>query len=86
MNIDDILSRQEFREIDDFLNQEMLSSAGDFLVGRMLEVFEDDSKVRNWFYSELKVLDNQRPYDYCLDGREYEVEQLLGRIEYGLIS
>ncbi|MBT3690996.1 DUF2384 domain-containing protein [Candidatus Woesearchaeota archaeon] len=86
MDINDILRKEEFRELENFLNREMHTLAGDFLMGRMLEVFNSGLVVRNWFYSKLPALDYDRPYDYCKDGRGREVEEVLGRIEHGIYS
>jgi len=86
VDINDILRREEFKELEDFLNHEMHTLSGDFLMGRMLEVFNNGLIARNWFYTELPALDHYRPYDYCKDGRAHEVEELLGRLEHGIYS
>ncbi|MEK6757956.1 MAG: antitoxin Xre/MbcA/ParS toxin-binding domain-containing protein [Nanoarchaeota archaeon] len=86
MNIDDFLEKPEFKEFDKFLTSEMYKKAGRELFGKMLEVFENERDARGWFYSNIKSLDDKRPYDYCLEGKHEYVESELGRIKHGIVS
>ena len=84
MDIDDILKQERFNELDRFLTQEMHRLAGGSLVSRMNNVLGSEDRARNWFYSSIVSLGSKRPYDYCKAGDVTEVENLLGRIEYGV--
>lgn len=86
MNIDDFLKRKQFRYLNEFLTDEMHRKAGDDLVSQMIGVFKTKEKARNWFYSPLLALGSKRPYDLCKEGNRQEVEEVLGRIEYGIYS
>jgi len=59
-----------------------------YLVDKALELFEGDLEAAaRWFTSPKKALDNQQPIQYArteLGARE--VENLLGRLEYGVFS
>lgn len=83
MNITDILERKEFKELDNFLNDEMGKYAGEKVIDKMTEVFGNRTIARDWFYSNALALGDKRPYDYCKEGKKKDVEDLLGRIEYG---
>ncbi len=84
MNIDDILKQEKFKELDLFLTEEMQKVAGKDLVKKMISVWESKEIARNWFYNNAIALGGKRPYDYCKEGKTKEVEDLLGRIEYGV--
>jgi uncharacterized protein (DUF2384 family) len=86
MNIEDFLKTEKFKELDLFLNSEMKKYAGDELIKKMKSVFGDFEKSRNWFYSNLKSLRNERPYDYCRKGNVSDINDLLGRIEHGIFN
>lgn len=86
MNIEDLLKTEKFRELDIFLDSEMKKYAGEELIEKMNSVFGDYDKSKDWFYSKLIVLNNERPYDYCKRGNASELKDLLGRIEHGIIS
>jgi uncharacterized protein (DUF2384 family) len=84
MNIDDILQRHEFRALDDLLNEELRMHAGPQLVEMMNDVFGNEARARDWFFSECRALEGERPYDYCRRGKTQEVYDVLGRIEMGV--
>lgn len=86
MEIDDILKQSEFKHLDDFLTNEMHEVGGNDLVIKMVEIFEERENARDWFYSPIKALGGNRPYDYCKSGKAQEVRDVLGRIEYGVYS
>jgi uncharacterized protein (DUF2384 family) len=86
MNIDDILKKSEYSNLNHFLTNEMHRSAGVDLVKRMFGVFKDQSKSRDWFYSNNVALGNRRPYDLCKEGNGSLVEVIVNRIEYGIYS
>lgn len=82
MTIDDKLNNDE----NDLaiLDKEMEKVAGLELIDRMIKVLDNRDSARKWFYTQIISLGNQRPYDYCKEGKHQEVEDLLGRIEYGV--
>jgi uncharacterized protein (DUF2384 family) len=83
MNIDDILQKKEFKELDVFLTDEMNKYANQEMMKQMLDVFGDEKKARNWFYSKLIALGNKRPYDFCKKGEGEKVSDALGRMDSG---
>ena len=87
MDIDDFLKLKKFQVLDEYLTSEMNRTAGDDLVSRMMDVLETTEKgARDWFYSEIIALGGKRPYDFCKEGNYQEIENLLGRMEYGVYS
>lgn len=86
MRIDDLLKTKQFKELDLFLTKEMVKYAGIELFQKMIEVLENETSAKNWFYSPLSSLDGKRPYDYCKEGKLSEVEKVLGRFEHGVYS
>ena len=87
MNIDDILKQKQFKPLDKYLTKEMYKTAGQDLVSRIRDVLETTEKgARDWFYSEIIALGGKRPYDFCKEGNYQEIENLLGRMEYGVYS
>ena len=57
------------------------------LVGKAKTVFGDISAARNWLTSPQIGLDGQKPLEYATtEVGAREVENLLGRIEYGVYS
>jgi hypothetical protein len=86
MDIDDILEKAEFKNLKDYLEKEIDSTAGKDLVEFMYLVLGDKNSSKNWYFSKLLALGNKRPYDFCKDGKNEEVKNLLGRIEHGVYS
>ncbi len=57
------------------------------LLALAVDVFEDEDAAREWFLSPQIGLDMRSPYDLAFTGAgAREVEDLLGRIEYGVIA
>ena len=57
------------------------------LLAQAVDVFEDEDAAREWFLSPQIGLDMRSPYDLAFTGAgAREVEDLLGRIEYGVIA
>lgn len=52
----------------------------------MIEIFGNKEDAKGWFYSSLLSFDWKRPYDYCKEGKVFEVGNELGRIEHGILS
>jgi uncharacterized protein (DUF2384 family) len=86
MDIDDFLKQERFKELDDYLTKEMYKRAGSDLVNKIIELLESEEIARQWFYSKNPVLNNERPYDYCLKGKQKEIEEEIGRAEYAIPS
>ncbi|MBI5065976.1 DUF2384 domain-containing protein [Candidatus Woesearchaeota archaeon] len=86
MDIEDLLAQEKFKELDKFLNEEMINYAGKDLIEKMTKVWGNKEVARKWFYSNALALGNERPYDYCKKGKQKEVNDLLGRIEYGVCA
>ncbi len=86
MNIEDFLKTEQFKELDEFLNEEMKKYAENELLEKMDFVFGDSEKSRNWFYTSLIALGGKRSYDYCKEGKSSYIEDVLGRIEHGIIQ
>ena len=84
MIINDILKKQEFKDLDLFLASEMKRLTGKELYEKMIMILENEESARDWFYSPIFLLNEKRPYDYCLDGKIEEVERVLEHIEYGV--
>ena len=68
---------------DNYSISDVRKIAGEDLTDRMLDVFEDETKVVNWFYSSNKAL-GVSPSEYCIEGKSSEIEKILGRIEHGI--
>ncbi|MGD9275583.1 MAG: DUF2384 domain-containing protein [Candidatus Pacearchaeota archaeon] len=97
MQIDHFLEREEFKELDLLLTKEMhkldllltkemQKYAGEELINMMIDVFGTKEKARNWFYSKIVALGDERPYDFCKRGDNPTIRQELVVIKYGLIS
>ncbi len=87
MNIDDMLKQEQFKPLDEHLTKEMYKTAGKALVSRIMDVLETTEEgARNWYFSGSIPLGGKRPYDLCKDGKHQEVEDELGRMEYGVYS
>ncbi|MBW2011413.1 MAG: DUF2384 domain-containing protein [Deltaproteobacteria bacterium] len=57
------------------------------LYEKALEVFEDAGLARQWFKMPAKALGGKTPLEYAdTEPGAQEVEDLLGRIEYGVFS
>jgi putative toxin-antitoxin system antitoxin component (TIGR02293 family) len=57
------------------------------LYEKSLDVFEDDHLARQWFKMPAKALGGKTPLEYAdTEPGAQEVEDLLGRIEYGVFS
>lgn len=57
------------------------------LFDRAREVFGTDENTRGWFNAKLLALGGQTPLDYAqTEPGAREVENLLGRIEHGIVS
>ncbi len=84
MNIKDIINDDIIEDLDGFLIKNMLQVAGENLTKKIKNLFEDEESAKNWFYSPLIALDGKRPYDFCKDGRSSEVEDILGRMDFGV--
>ena len=57
------------------------------LLAQAVDVFEDPDIAREWFLAPQIGLDMRTPYDLAYTGAgAREVEDLLGRIEYGVIA
>ncbi len=67
------------------LEKEMYNVAGKDLVERMIEVLGKENYLE-WFYSPNTVLNNKKPYDFCKEGKQSEVDDLIGRLEHGVFS
>jgi uncharacterized protein (DUF2384 family) len=85
MNIDDFLAKEEFNKLDDLLTNEMHNTMSENLIKRMVNLFSSEKKARDWFYSENPYL-KKRPYDFCKEGHEFQVELILANIRYGPMS
>ena len=68
------------------LFDEMYRSAGRELAKKMFVVLESRENCVKWFYSPLIALGNKRPYDYCMAGKQSQINNLLDHIKYGIIS
>ena len=86
MDIDDILGLLEFKTLDTFLNKELERTAGSKLIEQMNYIFDSESDVRTWYFSNCIALGNKRPYDYCKMAKQQEVKDILERIEHGAYS
>ena len=84
MIINDLLKKQEFKELGLFLTSEMKKLIGNELYEKMVMIIKSEENARDWFYSPIFLLNGKRPYDYCLDGKTEEVERVLEHIEYGV--
>ena len=40
----------------------------------------------DWYYSSITAVGNKAPDEYCKNGKSSEIEELLSRIEHGIIS
>ncbi|PKN17919.1 MAG: hypothetical protein CVU71_10330 [Deltaproteobacteria bacterium HGW-Deltaproteobacteria-6] len=57
------------------------------LLQRAIDVFGDEEKAKQWFSSPQKALGGKTPLEYSeSDVGAQEVEDLLGRIEWGVYS
>lgn len=67
------------------LSEKILDIADLYAFG--FEVFEDESKFRDWMNAPVRALDYQKPLDLIDNqfGRE-EVRNIIGRIAYGVYS
>ncbi len=84
MDIDDII-KKKFKDLDKFLTDEMYKTAGNDLIKIMIRVLGKEY-ARDWYFSKATGLNYERPYDYCRQGKQKEVEKLLGRIEDSVVS
>ena len=70
-------------DIDTVLKDHLVSLLR--IVAQGLRTWEDEQQLREWLYSRIENLGNQRPIDLLsLETGRREVEQALDRIEYGL--
>jgi putative toxin-antitoxin system antitoxin component (TIGR02293 family) len=59
----------------------------DALAGHGLRVFEDQGKFNRWLRRPLEILDGQSPLQMLDTATGFQVvDQILGRIEYGVYS
>jgi len=86
MQINDILKQEKFKDLNSFLTKEMYDCAGDNLVRKMIDVLDNEINAREWFYSHVRGLGGERPYDYCKKGKNSEVEDLIMRLAYGVYT
>lgn len=84
MQINDILKQEKFKDLNLFLTKEMYDCAKGDLVRKMIDVLDNETNAREWFYSPAKGLGGKRPYDYCKQGKNSEVEDLIMCIAYGV--
>jgi uncharacterized protein (DUF2384 family) len=65
---------------------DMYRLAGKDLVEKMIDVLESEDNAERWFYSPLIALGGKRPYDCCMNRNISDIEELLIRIEHGVLS
>jgi putative toxin-antitoxin system antitoxin component (TIGR02293 family) len=57
------------------------------LFDRAREIFGNDENTRGWFNAKLLALGGKTPLDYAqTEPGAREVENILGRIEHGVVS
>ena len=80
MNIDDLIKHTSF---DKFLTDEFERLSAGELYDSMIDLFKDEPKARDWFYTECPALGGKRPYDLCVKGDTKTVIDTVGRLANG---
>ncbi|MBS3091181.1 DUF2384 domain-containing protein [Candidatus Pacearchaeota archaeon] len=60
--------------------------AGKELLNRAIEFLGDKDECERWFNSPVLGLGNETPYEFCIKGRQKDISDLIGRLEYGVYS
>ncbi len=84
MDIDDFLKLEKFKDLDKFLTEEMYRIAGKDMVDEVIDCVGSEDLAKQWFYSKNSELNNERPYDYWLDGKQKEIEEMIIKAGYGI--
>ncbi|MGV8171114.1 MAG: antitoxin Xre/MbcA/ParS toxin-binding domain-containing protein [Candidatus Woesearchaeota archaeon] len=83
MDIDDLLNTPKFESLKRYLDDQLFSYTSDETRFKLMEIFGEYHKARDWYYSKLQALGDKRPYDLCLEGKEKKVYDELINIEHG---
>jgi len=83
MDIDDMLNNPRFENLRRYLDDQLFSHTDEDTRAKLIEVFGDYHKARNWYYSKLPALGDKRPYDLCKTGDEKLLYEELINIEHG---
>jgi len=89
MDIDDFLSREEFKKLNErerreYLIREMHKTADRALIAQMIDLFGTEEKAQNWFYRPIPALEKKRPYDVCKKGEVEKVKEVLDSLDYSV--
>ena len=86
-NIANVLGGNLTKGMLEGLSEMFLQNAGEranYILGRTIKVCGDQSVAVKWLYGRHARLSMETPFEYCKSGRDSEIEQILGQIEYGV--
>ncbi len=64
----------------------MYETAGTRLANKIVDIFGNEDKATEWYYSSCVALRNKSPYEYCEEGKYSEIEKIIFRMKWGSFS